>query len=146
MLKEFSAGAVIYKIKDNKVLFCLVFSNRNHLWGFPKGHIENGETEIEAAAREIFEEAGIKDLEFIDGFRIEEIYEADGRLPETIGKKIEKHSIYFLAKTLSGFVCKNIDAEIKKTNWFVFDEAFEKLKFVSQKNVLEAAKKKIGGL
>ncbi|MDR3049188.1 MAG: NUDIX domain-containing protein [Elusimicrobiota bacterium] len=72
--KEFSCGAIVYKKEGGKILFLIVHSKRNNEWGFPKGHIEKGESEKETAKREIFEETGIKEIEFIDDFRYEEIY------------------------------------------------------------------------
>jgi len=37
----------------------LVFGKKSLKWGFPKGHMEPGETEEETAIRELFEETGI---------------------------------------------------------------------------------------
>lgn len=37
----------------------LVASNRTGLWGIPKGHVEEGETPLETAKREAFEEGGV---------------------------------------------------------------------------------------
>ena len=54
MKYEKSCGAVI--IKDNKVL--LIKHNLGH-WGFPKGHVENNETEVETAIREVKEETNV---------------------------------------------------------------------------------------
>ena len=53
--KEKSCGCII--IKDNKVL--LVYEKRRNFWGFPKGHMEDGENEIETALREVKEEVGL---------------------------------------------------------------------------------------
>ena len=40
--------------------------NQNHdSWSLPKGHIDPGENALDAAKREIYEETGIIDLEFI---------------------------------------------------------------------------------
>ena len=38
-------------------------------WDFPKGHIDDGETEIQTALRELEEETGIANANVIDGFR-----------------------------------------------------------------------------
>jgi len=62
--KTFSAGGVIINTSGDIVLVRQVGTS---LWGFPKGHIEPGEDELEAAKREIHEETGIsvEDLEFV---------------------------------------------------------------------------------
>lgn len=44
----------------------LVRNRKDTLWFFPKGHVEQGETDEDAARREILEEAGIAGLELID--------------------------------------------------------------------------------
>lgn len=44
----------------------MVMSENSRAWLFPKGHIEEGETDEEAARREIGEETGLTDLEYID--------------------------------------------------------------------------------
>ena len=49
--KEKSCGCVI--IENNKVL--LILQQNDAYWGFPKGHVENGETEIQTAKREVKE-------------------------------------------------------------------------------------------
>ena len=51
----FCAGGVV--INDNNDV---VVVNQNHdSWSLPKGHIDEGETPIDAAIREIYEETGI---------------------------------------------------------------------------------------
>lgn len=50
---------------DNGTI-ALVKSRNSQSWLFPKGGIDEGETEEEAARREIMEEAGLTDLEYID--------------------------------------------------------------------------------
>ena len=54
MKYEKSCGAIV--VDDGKVL--LVKHNAGH-WDFPKGHVEEGETEIETAIREVKEETNI---------------------------------------------------------------------------------------
>ena len=142
MMKEYSYGAVVYKIDNNEPLFLLIKSKRSGRWGFPKGHIEKGETGIEAAKREIFEETGIKNIRFIDGFREEDVYIIDGTLPETKGSIAEKHSIYFLAEALSEPV--NYDKkEISDLRWVNFEDTQKLLYFLNQKKTAEQAYEKI---
>lgn len=41
----------------------LLLRNRRGFWGFPQGHKEKGETEIETLKREVSEETGIENIE-----------------------------------------------------------------------------------
>ena len=36
-------------------------------WDFPKGHIDDGETEIQTALRELEEETGIANVDLVEG-------------------------------------------------------------------------------
>lgn len=56
-----SAGGVVLNTKGQ----VLVVSQRSTSWSLPKGHIEKDESSLEAAKREILEEAGLKKLKFI---------------------------------------------------------------------------------
>jgi 8-oxo-dGTP pyrophosphatase MutT (NUDIX family) len=138
MLKEFSCGAVIYKMKNDTPLFLLVNSKRSGIWGFPKGHIENDESEIETARREILEETGIKNIEFIKNFRHKDVYIFDGAASRTDKRQVEKHSIYFLASTLEDV--SNFDKnEILKLKWSNINQAQDMLSFASQKKIINSA-------
>src|SRR5580700_5389769 len=54
---EISSGGVVVRRSPDGYEVCLV--NDGRYWGFPKGHIEAGETPEVAAMREISEETGI---------------------------------------------------------------------------------------
>jgi hypothetical protein len=55
MLKETFYMAVVYKMtQDGVPVFLLVNSKRSNRLGVTKGHIENGDSEIETDKREIF--------------------------------------------------------------------------------------------
>lgn len=136
MQKELSCGAVIYKVAEDKIKFLLVYSKRNEEWGFPKGHIESGETEKEAAQREIFEETGIKNVCFVEGFREEEIYFINNTKDSK--EKIEKHSVLFLALALDEPKISEND-EIGMCQWFDINDAVSKLNFENKKRILQKA-------
>jgi 8-oxo-dGTP pyrophosphatase MutT (NUDIX family) len=54
------AGAVAVRLDGSEPLFLLVTARRNpEEWIFPKGHIEPGEAPVDAAVRELREEAGV---------------------------------------------------------------------------------------
>ena len=49
-------GIILFNEETNE--FLLVYGKKSNKWGFPKGHNEEGETEIETATREFMEETG----------------------------------------------------------------------------------------
>lgn len=56
-----SAGGVVL----NACGQVLVVSQQGHSWSLPKGHLEPGETALNAARREIHEESGLSQLEWM---------------------------------------------------------------------------------
>jgi 8-oxo-dGTP pyrophosphatase MutT (NUDIX family) len=138
MLKEFSFGAIICKIKNDSLLFLLINSKRNGIWGFPKGHIENGESETETARREIFEETGIKNIEFIKNFRQEDVYVINRAANCRDERRVEKHSIYFLAAALEDALDFDKN-EILELKWTDINQAQDLLSFANQKKIINSA-------
>lgn len=61
MKKTVSAGGVVVNSEGE---ICVVNQNGDS-WSLPKGHINEGETALDAARREIMEESGIENLNFI---------------------------------------------------------------------------------
>ena len=56
---DFSCGGVVVDPKDRRMLTVKVVNlSGAHVWTFPKGHPERGESETEAALREVQEETG----------------------------------------------------------------------------------------
>jgi len=63
---EQSVGAVIkYRnsLEDGESAEFLLLRNRRGFWGFPQGHKEKGESEIQTLIREVREETGIKAID-----------------------------------------------------------------------------------
>ena len=102
-------------------------------WDFPKGNIEAGENEKQAATREIREETGITDVEFLDGFRmkIEYKYRHGRRL-------VQKEVVLFLARTRTRQV--TLSHEHIGFAWRKFDDARQQLTYRNATNLLSAAK------
>jgi len=138
MDEEFSAGAIIFRRKGSKKEFLLIYSKRNDIWGFPKGHIEGDEKEKDAALREIREETGLTRLRFISDFREEDIYPAISTRGKFRDRETVKHSIYFLCETDEEKVTTD-GRELSEFSWLPFSEAKTLLSFESQKMLLERA-------
>jgi len=105
-----SAGGVVVN-NDGQVL---VVSQHGKTWSLPKGHMEEGETELDAARREIYEESGIKDLELIKSLGSYQRYKLakDGEIDSSEFKTIT----IFLFKTVENTL-KPIDPENPEARW-----------------------------
>jgi 8-oxo-dGTP pyrophosphatase MutT (NUDIX family) len=135
---EISAGAVIFRKEDGKIYYLLLrYPAMNHrsgkdYWDFVKGHIERGEKVLETIKRETKEEAGLNDLEFVDGFsqtmKYFFVFE---------GKKIFKIVNFKLAQTKTKDI--KLSDEHNDFIWLPFDQACEALSFDNAKNVLKKA-------
>src|SRR4030042_4830661 len=97
MRYEKSAGAVVFRKENNRVLFLLLgYEHKSKYLGFPRGNIEPGESEKQAAMREIKEETGL-DFRFIEGFR-----ETANWFYRKEGDTVNKSVILFLAEAGPG--------------------------------------------
>ena len=122
--KEKCCGCII--IENNKVL--LVYEKNRNFWGFPKGHMEKGENEIETALREVKEEVGL-DVEIIDK-------ERRYILNYIIRDEIDKTTVLYLAIPKNKEIVMQ-ESEIEKVKWCDFEEALETLTFDNSKEVFK---------
>ena len=56
---EKSCGMLPYRMVNGQQEFLLVFETYSKCWSLPKGHIEAGETDVQTALRELYEETGL---------------------------------------------------------------------------------------
>jgi len=131
---ERSAGAVVFYAENEFADpdYLLLNYTAGH-WDFPKGNIEAGEVERQAAAREIREETGITDVEFIEGFRMKIGYRyRHGR------RIVQKEVVLFLARAKTNNVV--LSHEHIGYAWKKYEDALERLTYRNAKNLLAAAK------
>jgi len=137
MRKEKSAGAVVFRKEGRKIYYLLLHYEAGH-WDFPKGHIEKGESEKDTARREIKEETGIEDIEFIPGFKekisyfFRKSYE-NKKNPPLVYKEV----VFFLAKTNTKDI--KLSFEHKGFLWLEYEKAKKRLTFENTKKILEKA-------
>lgn len=121
MKYEKSCGAIV--IEDGKVL--LVKHNAGH-WDFPKGHVEEGETEFETAIREVKEESNI-DIKI----EKENRYISEYSPKEDVMKTV----IYFLGEKIGGEDKPQIE-EVSDVEWVDVNKAVERITHQRSKDIM----------
>ncbi|MBO5299892.1 MAG: NUDIX domain-containing protein [Clostridia bacterium] len=129
---EKSCGAVVFTYVDGEPKFVIIRSPEG-FYGFPKGHVEDGETEEQTALREIFEETGLR-VRLIDGFRTEDSHPLirEGR-PDVI-----KTIVYFLAE-FDGQALRAQESEVSEISLMSYEKAMSSFQFESSKRILSEA-------
>ena len=133
MIKETSAGIVLYRKENTKKLFLLLHYPSGH-WDFVKGKMEKNETTHETAIREAKEETGITDITFAENFEewIEYNFKYQGEL-------VQKKVVFFLAETKTKEI--KISHEHSGYIWTDYNASMEKTTFDNAKTVLTKAEK-----
>lgn len=121
MKYEKSCGAIV--VDDEKVL--LVKHNAGH-WDFPKGHVEEGETEIETAIREVKEETNI-DIKI----EKENKYISEYSPKENVMKTV----IYFIGEKVGGEDKPQIE-EVSDVEWVDVNKAVERITHQKSKEIM----------
>jgi 8-oxo-dGTP pyrophosphatase MutT (NUDIX family) len=127
MIEEKSAGAVVFH-RNQEIEYLLLYSN---YWGFPKGHIESGESDRDAALREVQEESGLK-VTLVDGFR-----ESDTYFFRHKGELVRKEAVFFLAEAKDNQ--SRLSHEHSDMVWLTFDEALRRLNYEGGLKILRKA-------
>jgi ADP-ribose pyrophosphatase YjhB (NUDIX family) len=115
-----SAGGVVLNHRGE----ILLVEQGGHTWSLPKGHIEDGEEPLFAAKREIFEEAGISELQFVKQlgkYKRFKIGLSGG--DDTSEMKEIVMFLFLTTETLA----KPHDPTIKNTSWYAKEDVVERL-------------------
>ncbi len=131
MIEETSAGIILFRKEDSKILFLLLHYPSGH-WDFIKGKMEEGESTHETAIREAKEETGITDIKILENF--EEWIKYDFQYQ---GELIHKKVVFFLAETKTKEVV--ISHEHLNYTWMDYNTSMEKTTFDNAKTVLTRA-------
>jgi 8-oxo-dGTP pyrophosphatase MutT (NUDIX family) len=127
-----SCGAVIFHKFDDEIKYLIIKTHEKfgNSWDFPKGAMEESETELQTAIREVYEETGLS-IDLIGDFRFEMHYLVKRG-------EILKTSIYFLGESSDSDV-KVDPMEVEAYEWLEYEKALSKLTYEQSQNVLKKA-------
>jgi 8-oxo-dGTP pyrophosphatase MutT (NUDIX family) len=129
--KDFSAGGVV--VREGKVIVIVPRrrgAQGDKVLGLPKGHLDGEETEVEAAVREVREEAGV----------VAEPVERLGEISYTYehrGQPIDKRVVFYLLEYRSGELAH--DHEIEQVRWMSLEDAARSLTYEGEREMVQRA-------
>lgn len=138
---EYSAGGIVYKKDDKKIMILVSQHSQHHGWVFPKGLIGDkvkGEKKEETALREVKEETGIDAKIIKELFPITYWY--------VFNKEKIKKTVYYYLMEYSGGNFKERDHEMENVEWLPMKKVEERLTYKSDKEVWREAEKIITDL
>lgn len=110
-----SAGGIVIN-NEGKIL---VVSQGGLSWSLPKGYIDEGEDALTTAKREIYEESGIKNLEFVKDLGSYKRYKMDANLKDD---KSELKNIHMFLFRTNEEKLKPIDSHNPEARWIEKDK------------------------
>lgn len=142
MLKEKSAGMIVFRQHPEQGIQYLLMYHQGEYWNFPKGHVEEGESELEAALRELAEETEITKIKVIDDFREQTQFIFKEKHGSKAGELIRKDLVMYLAE-VSPQTNPKISKEHNGFAWLTLPVARKYLKFKNLKEILNEAEERI---
>lgn len=131
--REVSAGGIVFRRQEEGTAAFLLIRDSYGNWGFPKGHLEEGETPAAAAARETAEETGLAVLVLHGPIRI-----IDWHF-RFRGRPIHKFCHFFLFESPDGDVRPQLEEGITEYRWAPIEEALDTLTYDNARGVLRRA-------
>ena len=133
MREPYQILSIPYRIVDGKPLFCIFRRTDSNYWQFIAGGGENGETPIEAAKRETFEEIGVEP-------KIIQQLTCIAYVPaEVVAESRRQHwdkNTYVIPEYSFAFECDSdptLSLEHIEYKWLTYDDARKLLKWDSNK-------------
>lgn len=136
---ERSAGGVVLRRIAGE-LHVLLIRDPYRNWGLPKGHVEPGEADMDAALREVEEETGLSML--IPGPQlttIDWVFRAGGR-------RIHKYCCFFLMSSPEGHPVPETAEGITDCRWVALQAAVDEISYENARTVLVAALELVDGV
>jgi 8-oxo-dGTP pyrophosphatase MutT (NUDIX family) len=130
---EVSAGGIVFRRQEGEQARYLLIRDSYDNWGFPKGHLENGESPADAARRETAEETGLDHLSLQGPIRV-----IDWHF-RFRGRHIHKYCHFFLFESPAGDASPQLAEGITACQWRTLDEALDVLSYDNARGVLKRA-------
>lgn len=136
---DFSCGVIPWRSTEHGREYLLIQHNAGH-WAFPKGHPEEGETEVETARRELEEETGIKHVRVQAEPFFDESYIFDKRGRGPTHKTVR----YFLGEVWGGELQLQ-EEEVQAAAWAGAELTRARITFEEGKKLLDLAEDYLEG-
>jgi len=136
IVRDLSAGGVIYRYNNGQLEIALVGKLAPRRWGLPKGGLQRGETLEQAAVREVTEETGLQARLVCPLGEIEYWFRWAGR-------RHFKRVHFFLMEAIGGDVSRH-DHEYDVVEWFPLDQAPGEMTYPSEVGIVERAMAALG--
>lgn len=135
--REFSAGGVV--VRDGEVVVIVPTrraADGSKVLALPKGHVDPGETPVQAATREVREETGVIAEAVVELGSTRYWYRRDGR---TIGKEV----LFFLFAHSGGDIADH-DDEVEDVRWVALERAERDLTHAAEREIVGMARAYLG--
>src|SRR5207247_2564062 len=130
--QEYSAGGVV--VRDREVVVIVPTrraADGSRVLALPKGHVDRGESPLEAAEREVREETGVLAEPVSELGDARYWYRRDGL---TIGKRVT----FYLFRYIEGDTADH-DEEVEEAFWIALSEAQERLTHAAEREMVGLA-------
>ncbi|MBP6942835.1 MAG: NUDIX domain-containing protein [Candidatus Buchananbacteria bacterium] len=138
MIREKSVGIIVYRIHPEEGIQYLVLYHRGNYWNFPKGRVEDAESELQTGLRELSEEAAITDIEVVDGWRQQTHFffreTRDGK-----SQLVKKDFVLYLAYAPRELDVRVSDEHLNGYAWLDYKTAMKYMRFKNLKAIVTEA-------
>ncbi|MGF7238955.1 MAG: NUDIX hydrolase [Frankia sp.] len=132
-VEETSAGGLVLEQRDLTTRGALIGRRDRRgrlLWSLPKGHLEDGETDEQAAVREVAEETGVSGAVLGRLGTIDFWFVAGGR-------RVHKTVHHFLMVQTGGEL-SDADLEVAEVAWVPLAQIRDRLAYADERRLLDA--------